>query len=94
MAVELRYRGDLLGFHDSEALAREHAAKHHADVEDQASLTVEARRPFALVCNGNLVDTFLSASDAEKFIAARLASIRLAAVRARMTRESFVIQSD
>jgi hypothetical protein len=62
--VELRQRGWLLGFHADEAAARTHLAAHYADHEDQASFTIEPRRPVSLYCRGTLVDTCHSLDDA------------------------------
>jgi hypothetical protein len=55
---ELRYRGQLLGFHDGEDVARAHVEAHHAGIEDKDSLIIEPRRPVELYCRGTLVDTF------------------------------------
>lgn len=64
---ELRYRGELLGFHPSEDEAYAHAREHHGldvdtkkdtHVADPEALSIEPRRPVSLHVRGNLVDTF------------------------------------
>jgi hypothetical protein len=73
---EIRYRGQLLGFHPSRAAAEEHARKHHGwgrapetsradhEIEDIDNLTIEPRRPVSLLCRGALCDTFHTREDA------------------------------
>ena len=93
MEVELRYRGDLLGFHASREAAEAYAKKHHgwgrargappasdAHVVDPESLTIEPRRPVSLFCRGNLVDTFGSEPDAERRIAEQIEQIKARAL--------------
>jgi len=96
MEYELRYRGDLLGIHPSQAAAEAHAQTHHGygrstdrvrkptEVEDPERLTIEPRRPVSVFCNGDLLSTFLSESDAERAIEARIAHVR--ALRPRFAR--------
>jgi len=71
--VELRYRGDLLGFHPSKEAAEQHARLHHGlgvrdkedhHVEDEDELSIEPRRPVTLFCRGSIVDTFDTDSEA------------------------------
>ena len=70
MQHELRYRGELLGFHESAEAAAAHARAEHGfgrpqgqkrtntQVEDPEALTIEPRRVLSLYVNGRLVDTF------------------------------------
>lgn len=76
MRHELRYRGQLLGFHASREAAEAHAKEHHGwgraegaprpdhHIEDIHELTIEEARPVHLYCRGNLVDTYLTAQGA------------------------------
>jgi hypothetical protein len=78
MEHELRYRGELLGFHPSREAAESHAREHHGygrkpneprqaqhHVQDPESITIEPRRPITLFVSGNLVDSFMSREDGE-----------------------------
>lgn len=70
---ELRFRGELLGFHPDEGSAHDHLSKHYKEhflsgMEDD--FTVTPRRAHSLYCRGSLVDTFDSSADAEKHAAA------------------------
>lgn len=69
MNFEVRYKGALLTHFDKEREASAYRDKRLADPIEgpafaPADLTVAPRRPISLFCNGNLVDTFLSASEA------------------------------
>jgi len=83
---ELRYRGELLGFHPSREAAEAHAREHHGygrqsgeprlaqhHAQDPEALSIEPRRPLSLFVRGNLVDTFTS-RDAGNRAIARLVS--------------------
>ena len=58
---ELRFRGELLGFHADETSARAHLDKHykdHAEAGLEGDFTIAPRRAHSLFCRGSLVDTF------------------------------------
>lgn len=74
---EVRYKGELLGFHPSREAAESHVQEHHTGtthmgekrlphhVENADDITIEPRRPIELHCRGNLVDTFHTREGAE-----------------------------
>ena len=82
MQHELRYRGELLGFHASREAAESHAREHHGygrkpdeprqaehHAQDPEALSIEPRRPLSLFVRGNLVDTFTSRDEGNEALA-------------------------
>lgn len=86
MEHEIRYRGELLGFHPSKEEAEKHLAEHHTGTsgtdnrlqhhsQTPEDFVIQPRQAFELRCRGNLVDTFSSEDEAWKQIESR-ASVR------------------
>ena len=105
MQYELRYRGDLLGFHPSKEAAESHATKQYgygrakdaprsaSMVDDPENVTIEPRRPVSLFCRGNLVETFVAEDAADAFVARHIESLKASSMHPRRVigRDAFVV---